>query len=83
MVTLLANRLGLNSRNSSKPPSTDTHRSTKKNKRPRAKNKPGGQVGRKGSHLEACDGSGLKLCFVVSSHAHDLPNQRVLPTVWQ
>lgn len=53
IVTLLANRLGLNSRNSSKPPSTDTDH-PKKNNRPRSNNKPGGQVGHQGSYLEIC-----------------------------
>ena len=50
LVTLLASRFGLNSNNSSKPPSADPNRS----KKPRAKGtrKPGGQPGRRGSTLQ-------------------------------
>jgi len=50
MVTLLVNRLGLNSANSSKPPSTDPNRQ-RKVKNTQGK-KPGGQCGRIGSTLE-------------------------------
>ncbi len=50
VVQLLLNRLTLNSRNSSKPPSTDQNR--KKNTKPKAgNNKPGGQNGRAGNTL--------------------------------
>lgn len=55
IVTLLVNRLGLNSRNSSKPPSTDSQGSTKKQQRFRSKKNAGGQVGHKGYHLDACN----------------------------
>lgn len=50
LVTLLANRLGLNSKNSSKPPSTDPNRT----KEPKGKGdrKPGGQQGRNGTTLQ-------------------------------
>ena len=50
LVTLLANRLGLNSKNSSKPPSTDRNRE----KEPKGKSdrKPGGQKGRNGAFLQ-------------------------------
>lgn len=50
LVTLLANRLGLNSKNSSKPPSTDRNRA----KEPKGKSdrKPGGQKGRNGTFLQ-------------------------------
>lgn len=50
LVTLLANRLGLNSTNSSKPPSMDPNRE----KKPRGKNgrKPGGQRGHNGTTLQ-------------------------------
>jgi len=53
IITLLANRLDLNSRNSSKPPSSDPNRKRK----PRGKNKkkPGGQEGHSGSTLEKVD----------------------------
>lgn len=53
IVTLLVNRLGLDSRNSSKPPSSDPNRE----KKPRCGNgkKPGGQKGHEGSTLEKVD----------------------------
>ena len=49
IVTLLCQRLGLNSRNSSKPPSSDPNR----NKKPKnsSTNNTGGQTGHKGSTL--------------------------------
>lgn len=50
IITLFAARLGLNSQNSSKPPSTDPNR--KKKKKPNSNNKPGGQPGRIGKTLE-------------------------------
>ncbi|NGZ07394.1 MAG: IS66 family transposase [Magnetococcales bacterium] len=50
VVTLLLNRVGLNSRNSSKPPSDDPNR--KKTPRTGNGNKPGGQKGHPGSTLE-------------------------------
>lgn len=49
VVQLLANRLSLNSRNSSKPPSTDFVKGDKKPKG--GNNKPGGQTGRVGTTL--------------------------------
>ncbi len=54
LVTLLLNRLTLNSNNSSQPPSTDPNRkrSSKKGKSDR---KPGGQKGRTGTTLEPVD----------------------------
>lgn len=53
VVTLLVNRLGLNSRNSSKPPSADPNRI--KNKKPAGKRKPGGQNGHDGTTLRKTD----------------------------
>jgi len=50
LVTILANRLGLNSKNSSKPPSTDPNRE-KKLKEP-GDRKPGGQHGHIGTTLK-------------------------------
>lgn len=50
IITLFAARLGLNSQNSSKPPSTDPNR--KKKKKTNGNNKPGGQPGRVGKTLE-------------------------------
>ena len=50
IVTLLSNRLGLDSTNSSKPPSTDPHRK-RKEKKPGDK-KPGGQPGHIGATLK-------------------------------
>lgn len=52
LVTLLLNRLGLNSRNSSRPPSSDPNR---KKKRHNGTNNPGGQKGHTGNHLELVD----------------------------
>jgi transposase len=52
LVKLLLNRLGLNSRNSSKSPSSDPNR---KKKRHNGNNKPGGQKGHTGNHLELVD----------------------------
>lgn len=49
LVTLLLGRLGLNSRNSSKPPSTDPHRERKA--RGTGGRKPGGQPGHAGTTL--------------------------------
>lgn len=50
LVTILTNRLGLNSRNSSKPPSTDPHR--KKELKEPGERKPGGQQGHIGTTLK-------------------------------
>ncbi len=49
LVSLLLNRLGLNSRNSSKPPSSDPNREKKKKS---GQKKPGGQKGHTGKTLE-------------------------------
>jgi transposase len=49
VVSLLANRLGLNSQNSSKPPSTVFDR--KRNSRNKSDNPTGGQKGREGKTL--------------------------------
>ncbi len=51
LIELLAKRIGLNSRNSSKPPSTDAP-NVPKNKKGNSTNKPGGQSGHVGSTLE-------------------------------
>ena len=52
LVTQLQNRLGLNSKNSSKPPSTDLNREKKKKDRNPSNRKPGGQKGHIGKTLE-------------------------------
>jgi transposase len=53
IVKLLVQRLNVNSRNSSKPPSTDPNRERgSKTKGKGTKRKPGGQPGHNGSHLE-------------------------------
>ncbi len=52
LVTLLLNRLGLNSRNSSTPPSSDPNRTKKRHN---GNNTPGGQKGHTGNHLELID----------------------------
>jgi len=49
LVKALLNRLGLNSRNSSKPPSADPHRP--RVKKARSQRQPGGQPGHTGSTL--------------------------------
>ena len=53
IITLLANRLNLNSSNSSKPPSSDPNR--KRQPINKAKNKAGGQNGHLGKTLEKVD----------------------------
>lgn len=50
LVSLLLNRLGLNSKNSSKPPSADPNR--KKESRAQGNRKPGGQLGHQGTTLQ-------------------------------
>lgn len=50
IITLLCARLGINSRNSSKPPSSDPNREKKPTKG-QSGNKPGGQPGHKGETL--------------------------------
>jgi transposase len=54
IISLLAGKLGLNSRNSSKPPSTDLNRK-KKTRGNKGYSKPGGQLGRVGKNLEPVD----------------------------
>ena len=53
VITLLANRLNLNSTNSSKPPSSDPNR--KKKPKSKTGNKPGGQKGHVGTTLKKVD----------------------------
>lgn len=53
IITLLVNRLGLNSTNSSKPPSTDQNRKRKDQKK--TGKKPGGQKGHTGTTLQRVD----------------------------
>jgi len=52
VVTFLTNRLGLNSANSSKPPSQDPNRKRPAKTARGRKRKPGGQKGHKGSYLK-------------------------------
>lgn len=54
-VNLLSNRLGINSTNSSKPPSQDTNRVRKKTQSKGVARKPGAQEGHKGSTLKRID----------------------------
>ena len=54
LVTLLLNRITLNSKNSSKPPSTDPNRK-KSSKKGKSDRKPGGQKGHNGTTLEPVD----------------------------
>lgn len=53
LISILVNRLGLNSRNSSKPPSSDPNRIKKSRKT--GERKPGGQPGHKGKTLQQID----------------------------
>lgn len=55
LITLLAERLSLNSGNSSKPPSVDPNRKKKKKGKDGNKRNPGGQPGRNGTTLEPVD----------------------------
>ena len=50
LISILVSRLGLNSKNSSKPPSTDLNRNKKSRKT--GERKPGGQPGHKGKTLQ-------------------------------
>jgi transposase len=52
LMQAMLTRLGLNSNNSSKPPSSDPNRNTSNKKKGASKRKPGGQAGRKGSQLK-------------------------------
>lgn len=57
LVKLLTNRIGLNSKNSSKPPSTDsdTDKNNNKKKKQKTGNNSGGQKGHVGTTLEQID----------------------------
>lgn len=57
LITILTNRLGLNSSNSSIPPSKDTNRkkNVKRTKGNKLRRKPGGQKGHVGATLEKID----------------------------
>jgi len=52
IITLMAQRLGLNSKNSSKPPSQDPNRKKNQPKGGNNNRKPGGQLGHAGTTLE-------------------------------
>jgi transposase len=54
LVSLLLNRISLNSKNSSKPPSTDPNRK-RSGQQVKSARKPGGQQGRNGTTLQAVD----------------------------
>ena len=54
LVALLVNRVNLNSKNSSKPPSTDPNRK-KSSKKGKSHRQPGGQQGHNGTTLEPVD----------------------------
>lgn len=56
LVQIMAGRLSLNSKNSSKPPSTDGFNKPNKADDKTPKNKPGGQPGRVGTTLQKIDG---------------------------
>jgi transposase len=76
IITLLSNRLNLNSRNSSKPPSKDPNRK-KENKKTKEGKKPGGQVGHVGKNLMPVENPDeiqhitLDKCVLPKGHYHD------------
>ena len=55
IIGLLLQRLGVNSKNSSKPPSQDPNRKRGSTQKGKSKRKPGAQKGHKGSTLELVD----------------------------
>ena len=55
LISILINRLNLNSKNSSKPPSSDQNREGNNRKKNKSTRKPGGQHGHKGTTLEPVD----------------------------
>lgn len=59
LVVALANRLGLDSSNSSKPPSSDPNRQRRSRTTKAKRRKPGGQKGHKGSHLKQVENPGV------------------------
>lgn len=77
LITLLLNRLGLNSRNSSKPPASDPNRK-KKNKTGNG-NKAGGQKGHSGNHLELEDDPDL--IEEIKVNRDTLPKGRIFQSV--
>jgi len=72
LVTLLAHRLNLNSRNSSKPPSSDPNR--KKVSKAKGENKAGGQKGRVGVTLQKVENPDR--IEVVKHDRRELPSGR-------
>lgn len=72
IITLLSAKLGLNSTNSSKPPSSDPNR---KKRSPKGnKNKPGGQPGRIGTTLESIAEPDKVICIKVNKRS--LPKEQ-------
>lgn len=55
VISILFNRLNINSKNSSKPPSSDQNREGNNKKKGKGSRKPGGQHGHKGATLELVD----------------------------
>jgi len=74
LVSLLLNRTTLNSKNSSKPPSTDPHREKRSNKG-RSELKPGGQKGHIGTTLEKVND--LDVVKELKVNRHTLPKGRI------
>src|SRR3990172_7911921 len=76
LVTLIVNRLGLNSKNSSKPPSMDPNR--RKKPRGQGGRKPGGQQGRSGTTLRPVQyGNSVKVNSVYMSQYQLIPYNRI------
>ncbi len=71
LVSVLLKRVTLNSRNSSKPPSTDPNRK-KSNKKGQSNRKPGGQKGHSGTTLEPVDDPD-KVCRDAQDAKRDIP----------
>jgi len=63
IISLLANRLNLNSKNSSKPPSSDPNR--KKTSKEKTDKKPGGQKGHLGKTLEKIENPDKRVVITV------------------
>ena len=75
IINLLAGHLSLNSRNSSKPPSTDPNR--RKNNKGKSGSKPGGQPGHIGKNLKPVENPDHIISIAVDRSTLSLGNYRV------
>lgn len=76
IINLLVGHLSLNSRNSSKPPSTDPNR--RKNNKGKSGNKPGGQPGHMGKNLKPVENPDHIISIAVDRSTLSLGNYRVV-----